>query len=1091
MSRRGTQLALCILGLVSLALPAASQQAHPGNSLQTPQKSNGSGASQKKTADYSEEPYVIERYDTTARFENDGTGERDLSVRVRVQNEEGAQQFREIVFGYSSANEKAEFRSVTVRKRDGSTTNVLPPDAVREMPSVAVRDAPVYSEHKEVHLPVPGLQTGDVLEYEVAVRIVGPFAPGEFWFEYNFLRDAIVLDECVELNLPQNRPFNLKSPGFDQVAGKETHPAPSGTLSSRNVTFTKADENGRTLLRWKRANLARASEDEQQAAKEPRAAPPDLQLTSFRNWQAVARWYAHLEQNSSDPSPEITAKTKELVSGATTDLEKMRVLYAYVSKNIRSVNLSPDLDDLQPLPPQKVLAQAYGDSRDKQALLAAMLGAVGIRSDAALIPSVRRLDPDLPSPAQFDRVLTVVFQKGKLIWMDPDAEVAPFRFLPASLRGKSAFVLSGNGFGEIVETPRDPPFASTQQVQVECKVSELGKLSGAIRYSLRGDTEFVLRTAFRRAPQPQWNELAQTILTLDGLRGDVAGVTTSDPLDTEKPFEMNIRFSQPNILDWPNKRAKIALPLLTIATPAPPTKSADPVKLGSPLAVTTRLRLSFPSDITVQTPVGVAVSRDYAEFKSSYRFENNTLIAERSLDFKMRELPSSRTSDYLAFTHAVEADGGQTLIVENPSASITSIPANATADELFETGAVALQSGNTKAAVPLLQRATDLQPLHKQAWSELGLAYLRVGKLDEGVDALRKQLEVNPADEHTNDYLGLALEQQQRADEAAVAFRRQIELNPLDTIAHAALGNIFLSQRKYPDAVAELEKAVILSPENAALDVSLGRAYLNAGDKTKALASFQKGVELSPTPAVWNDVAFNLAEQRVELDKAQHYAEAAIAVAAAELQKMTLARPTSSDFARVEDMGDYWDTLGWVYFQKGDLLKADQYVHAAWLLDQRGEVGDHLAQIYEKAGEKDRAIHAYVLALASASPIPETRARLTLLLGGNAQIDELAAQARPKVEEARTFAIKNLWKGNVAADFLILLSPGKVDDVKFLSGSESLRPLADRLLSLDYGTVFPDASPAKLIRRGTLSCSSASSDCKFTLELPESVRAVN
>ena len=1090
MFRRGTQVALCLLELVSLAPPADSQQTRPVNSSHTPQKSKGSVASQKKIADHSGEPYVIERYDTTARFENDGTGERDLSLRVRMQNEEGAQQFREIVFGYDSTKEKAEFRSVTVHKRDGSTANALRPDAVKEMPSAAVRDAAAYSEYKEVHLTVPALQAGDELEYQVAIRIVAPLAPGEFWFQYNFLRDAIVLDERVELNLPLNRPFNIKSPGFDHVAGKESHPATSGTLESRNVTFTKADENGRTLLRWKRANLTRPSEEEQQAAKEQRA-PPDLQLTSFQNWQAVAHWYARLEQKHSDPSPEITAKTQELVNGATTDLEKMRALYTYVSKNVRSVNLSPDLGAFRPLPPQKVLADGYGDAQDKQALLGAMLRAAEIRSDAALIPSVRKLDPDLPSPAQFDRVLTVVFQKGKLIWMDPDADVAPFRFLPASLRAKSALVVSADGVGKIVETPTDPPFPSTQQVEVECKVSELGELSGAIRYSLRGDTEFVLRTAFRRAPRAQWNELAQTILTLDGLRGQVSSVTTSDPLDTENPFEMTIQFSQPNVLDWPNKRAKIALPLLTIATPAPPSKSAEPVKLGSPLAVTTRLRLSFPSDITVETPVGVAVSRDYAEFKSSYRFENGTLIAERSLDFKMRDLPSSRTPDYLAFTHAVEADEGQALIVDNPSASITSIPANATADQLFETGAAALQSGNTKAAIPLLQRATELQPKHMQAWSQLGLAYLRAGKLDEGIGALRKQLEVNPADEHANNYLGLALEQQRRPDEAAAAFRKQIEVNPLDTVAHAALGTILVSQRKYPGAVPELEKAVILSPENAALDVSLGRAYLNVGEKSKALASFEKAVQLSPTPGVWNDVAFNLAEQGIELDKAQHYAESAIAVAAAELQKITLAHVTASDFSRVEDMGDYWDTLGWVYFRKGDLQKAGQYVHAAWLLDQRGEVGDHLAQICEKAGAKDRAIQAYALALASSNPIPETRARLTLLLGGNAQIDELVAQARPQVDKARTFAVENPSKENAAADFLILLSPAQVEDVKFLSGSEALRPLAGRLRSLDYKAMFPDTSAMKLVRRGTLTCSATAADCKFTLVLAENVRATN
>lgn len=1088
MFRPGAAWALCILEIASATLLAASQENLRGTWPPALKKSMVPGRSEKQARDYSQEPYVIERYAATARFENDGTGERDLSVRVRVQNEEGAQQFREIVLGYNSASEKADFRSATIRKHDGSTANVLTADALKQMPPAALRDASAYSEYKEIHLSVPALQMGEVLEYQAVIRVVTPITPGEFWFQYNFLRNAIVLEENVELNLPEERPLNIKGPGFNEIAGREHYVPPSGALHGPEVVFSKTDENGRMLLHWKRANLTRPSEDDQPAAKE-REAPPDLQLTSFQDWRAVTHWYARLDKGL-DPSSEITAKAQELIKGATSDLERMRALYIYVSKTIRTVNLPTDLGGQRPLAPQKVLANGYGDSRDKHALLAAMLEVAGIHSQAVLIASSRKFDAKLPSPAQFDRVLTVLSGNGKLIWLDSAAEVAPFDFLPAPLRGKSALLVSADGTDKIIETPPDPPFASTQQAEVECKVSELGRLSGTVHYSLRGDTEFVLRTAFRRAPQSQWNQLAQTILTLDGLRGEVNGVTASDPTDTEKPFELSIDFSQLNVLDWPQRKAKIALPMLTIATP-PPTKSGEPVRIGSPLKVRTSLTLNFPPEVTLRTPVGVGVSRDYAQFKSSYRVENGTLIAERSLDFKMRELPASRAADYLAFTHAVETDEGQVLIIENPSASVTSIPASATADELFEEGTAALHSGNTNAAIPLLQRATEVQPKHKRAWSELGLAYLSMGKLDAGIGALRKQLEVNPSDEHANDYLGLALEQQQRDDEAALAFRRQIELNPLDTIAHSALGNILLSERRYPEAAAELEKAVVLSPDNAALDISLGRAYLNAGNRTKALESFQQAAGLSPTAAVWNDVAFNLAEQGIELDKAQHYAESSIAVAAADLRKMTLAGATASDFARVEDMGDYWDTLGWVYFQKGDLRKAEQYVLAAWSLDQRGEVGDHLAQIYEKLGQKDRAIKTYALALAGVNPTPETRARLTLLLGGNTQIDDLVSKARPEAEEGRTFTINNFPEQTGAADFLILLSPGKVEDVKFLTGSESLRPLADRLRRLDYGAMFPDESPAKLIRRGTLSCSPASNNCKFTLTLPEAVRSPN
>ena len=164
-------------------------------------------------------------------------------------------------------------------------------------------------------------------------------------------------------------------------------------------------------------------------------------------------------------------------------------------------------------------------------------------------------------------------------------------------------------------------------------------------------------------------------------------------------------------------------------------------------------------------------------------------------------------------------------------------------------------------------------------------------------------------------------------------------------------------------------------------------------------------------------------------------------------------------------------------------------------MDAIGEVGDHLAQIYERLGQKDRAIHTYALALAAPNSVPETRARLTLLLGGNSQIDSLVTQAKPEIAALRAIPAGKLLDEEAQADFFILLSPteknARVDAVRFVSGSERLRPLADRLRALDYGVPFPDASPLQIVRRATLSCPGQGADCTLTLVPPEDVHAVN
>jgi len=1052
---------LALFGLLLMSPAAANAQAPAAKA-----------PAEKLSADYSHEPFVIERYATIARFENDGTGEETLRVRAKIQSDAGAQQWSELVFGYNASTEAIDVHYVRLHKADRTTVEIAA-DATKDAPAPTVRDFPAYANCKEKHIAVASLAPGDTLEYEIAKRIVAAEAPGEFWFEHRFIDSAVVLDERLEISAPSTRTLTLKS--------------------SPASTYTSQTAGGRTIYRWKRANLKPAAGDSQKTADQSKAKSPDVQLTTFASWAQVARWYAKLVQAAAQPTPEIRAKTQDLIAGSATDLDKIRAIYDFVSKSIRFTPLTFGAAGYQPRAAGEVLTSQYGNSEDKNAILSAMLQAAGFSTETALIPSSRKLDAAVPSPAQFDHVITVVALAKDLIWMDSTVDVAPFRMLASGLRKKAVLLIAGDGAGKISETPADPPFPSTQHVDIDAQVSELGKLTATAHYSLRGDTEIVLRSAFHKTPEAQWKQLGQTILSLDGLHGDIISVKPSDPTATHDPFALELTFAQSNFVDWSSKRSRAALPLLAIGVPDPPTDKTLPIDLGSPLSVSVTLQLRLPDTLSAQAPVGVSVAHDYAEFKTTYEFADHVVVASRSLDFKMHTLPPTRAPDYAAFMRAVAADENQSLVVENIAPGGPAIPASATADELLEAGLASYNSGNAPAAIPLFERLVQIEPQHKHAWSDLGLAYLRIGKLDEGIGALRKQLEINPADEHANEYLGLALNQQQKFAEAAAAFRKQIEIDPLDPMAHAALGKILLEQREYAEAVTELEKAAVLSPKDADLQLNLGRAYASASKSDQAVAAFDKATSLSRSPTVLNEAAFDLAEAHLALDRAERYSELAVADISATLRSADLAHVTDRVLDQVEDIAAYWDTLGWIKFQKGDFEGAMPYVRAAWLLTEDGEAGDHLAQIYEKLGQRDRAIQQCALALAAPHAIPDTRARLTLLLGGNAQIDDLVSKAKPELETLRRIPVGKLLAEDARADFFVLLAPGekktRVEAVRFIGGSEPLRSFADHLRSLDFGAVFPDAAPAKLIRRGTLSCAAKTGECALILTLPEDAHA--
>jgi tetratricopeptide (TPR) repeat protein len=293
--------------------------------------------------------------------------------------------------------------------------------------------------------------------------------------------------------------------------------------------------------------------------------------------------------------------------------------------------------------------------------------------------------------------------------------------------------------------------------------------------------------------------------------------------------------------------------------------------------------------------------------------------------------------------------------------------------------------------------------------------------------------------------------------------------------------------------------------------ISLGQAQLELGDDAKALASFDRAVRLSPSPGAWNNIAYQLSLKNVHLDMAQQYAESAVASTAATLRNLNADGNQFEQQALVISLAAQWDTLGWVHFQRGNLDEAEKYIRAAWQLGEHGEVGDHLGQIYEKRGDKEKAVQTYAQALAAYKPTPETRQRLAALLGSapaaagsadkavkkaasktttdtavdkslNLKMDGMVQQARRDLDGLRTVGLGPLLQETAQAEFYIVVGPGaKVEDARFISGNDKLKAFTETLRAAKMKFAFPDTTPTRLLRRGTLSCA-APGGCNLVLQ---------
>lgn len=684
--------------------------------------------------DFSKEAYVIERLTTNVIAESDGTGTREVGAQIKVMDDAGVKAFAVLSFTYTSENEAIDIDYVRVRKPDGTIVKT-PEYNIQDMPGEITRMAPLYSDIHEKHVAVKGLSAGDVLEYLVRFRIVKPLVPGHFWQEYSFAKDAISKDEELEISVPAAKFVKVVSPEFKPEI---------------------KEENGRRIYRWTHANLEIKEKDPNEP---PRRIPPnpDVQATTFASWQDVGRWYGDLQKSQLEVTPAIRSKAAELTKGLTSDEEKIHAIYNFVSLKYHYVGLDFGIGRFQPHAADDVLDNGYGDCKDKHTLLAALLEAVGIDAWPVLIHATRKLDPDVPSPAQFNHVITAVPRGDKLLWLDTTPEVAPYGLLLLALRDKQALMIPGNKPPTLVTTPRDAPFPQDQEFIAEGKLSADGTFTGHIQQKYRGDTEVLMRMVFRQVPESKWKEALQGFSYRLNFAGDVSNVKMTPPDELDKPFELSYDYVRKDYSDWEHNQITPPLPPfgLEIAKGAKEIKPQEPILLGGIGKILYHAQVELPNGYSPVLPAKCHLEEAFAEYAGETEVKNQIITTTRELDIKQPEVPLTDWESYSKLGHALADDefayirlsriGVLGFEQENNFREILkSDPTNQAAAAGL--GAILLRHAQFPEAIKVIEPAATAAPDNAALHFQLARGYLKTGDKDKALTELRAAVQAKDDD---------------------------------------------------------------------------------------------------------------------------------------------------------------------------------------------------------------------------------------------------------------------------------------------------------------------------------------------------------
>jgi len=241
--------------------------------------------------------------------------------------------------------------------------------------------------------------------------------------------------------------------------------------------------------------------------------------------------------------------------------------------------------------------------------------------------------------------------------------------------------------------------------------------------------------------------------------------------------------------------------------------------------------------------------------------------------------------------------------------------------------------------------AISIQPQNPELRRELAYVYLNIGKVDEGLIEAKKMVELAPQNPLYHNGLGELYLNKRQLEEALNEFQQAVKLNPKYYPAYVNIGKVYIAQGQFDKAISEINKSIANEPDYGDAYAVLGDIYLVRGKNQNAIELYKKAIAEKATKklsipnfiSVLNNLAYLYSEENNDLDTALSYAKKA--------NQLAPKHPSISD------------TLGWIYYQKGNYDEAISNLKVAVEGSPNNPIiRYHLGSAYYKKGLKDQAV---------------------------------------------------------------------------------------------------------------------------------------
>ena len=318
---------------------------------------------------------------------------------TEVASQAGLSDASKLSIAFDPAYQRLEIHSASVL-RDGRRSDRLARARIDVARTENDHDRDLLHGELSALVVLPDVRVGDTVETRYTVHGRNPVFGVPHHSTWRVRWGVPVARSALRITVPASMPIEH-----------------TGTMGAELV---ESETLGLRTLDWRWEHLERVERPDHA----PRWTPdPDrLEVTAYRSWGEVADWGERLFAGHPAEGERYARLARTLRETAEERGLERAIADAidHVQRRVRYYGLELGENSHRPHSPDEVLANGYGDCKDKALLLVSLLGELGVEAHPILVSmrTRRGIVERLPSPGAFDHVVVLVDHAGERHWVD-------------------------------------------------------------------------------------------------------------------------------------------------------------------------------------------------------------------------------------------------------------------------------------------------------------------------------------------------------------------------------------------------------------------------------------------------------------------------------------------------------------------------------------------------------------------------------------------------------------------------------------------------------------------------------------------------